>query len=134
MKGRAEVLSPASVIVLWRWVSSIFPSAVDDGIVRASPCCGVKLPKRERAEAVPLETEYVTTLIDSISDRYRTSVVLAPATGLRQGEVFGLSIARVDFLRRSVRVDRQLMTLQGPNPNLVRRRRRCRGARSRFLG
>lgn len=29
-------------------------------------------------------------------------------TGLRPGELFGLTVERVDFLRRSIRVDRQL--------------------------
>jgi hypothetical protein len=33
-------------------------------------------------------------------------IVFAVAMGLRQGECFGLTVDRVDFLRRHVRVDR----------------------------
>ena len=51
-------------------------------------------------------------------DRYRAAVILAATTGLRQGEIFGLTVDRVDFLRRTVRVDRQLVTIQGQEPVL----------------
>jgi len=40
--------------------------------------------------------------------------VLAAGSGLRQGECFGLTVYRVDFLRRTVRADRQLVTADGP--------------------
>lgn len=36
-------------------------------------------------------------------------MVLAAGTGLRQGECFGLTVDRVDFLRRTITVDRQLI-------------------------
>lgn len=116
VKGRSEVLAPATVIVVWRWVSSIFRAAADDGVVRVSPCRGVKLPKRERAQVVPLETEVVRGLVDAIPERYRAPVFLAATTGMRQGEVFGLTVDRIDFLRRQLRVDRQLITVQGVPP------------------
>lgn len=119
VKGRSEVLAPATVIVIWRWVSTIFRAAVDDGVVRVSPCRGVKLPKRERAQVVPLETEVVQGLVDALPERYRAAVFLAATTGMRQGEVFGLTVDRVDFLRRKVRVDRQLITMQGAPPVLA---------------
>lgn len=50
--------------------------------------------------------------------RYRALVVLAAATGMRQGEVFGLTIPRLDLLRRVVRVEQQLITIQGREPYL----------------
>ena len=39
--------------------------------------------------------------------------VTAAGTGLRQGEAFGLTVDRVDFLRRSLTVDRQIVLLRG---------------------
>lgn len=35
---------------------------------------------------------------------------IGAGTGLRQGEVLGLTLDRVDFLRRTVKVDRQMVT------------------------
>jgi len=40
-------------------------------------------------------------------------VTLAAGTGLRPGECFGLTLDRVDFLRRTLTVDRQLVTVTG---------------------
>lgn len=40
-------------------------------------------------------------------------VTLAAGTGMRYGEVAGLMVDRVDFLRRKVTVDRQLVTVPG---------------------
>ncbi|MFG1806209.1 hypothetical protein [Streptomyces sp. NPDC049040] len=43
------------------------------------------------------------------SDRYRAAVLLAAASGLRQGEVLGIEVGHIDFLRRTVRVAQQLV-------------------------
>jgi integrase len=43
-------------------------------------------------------------------------VTLAAGTGLRQGEAVGLGVDRIDFLRRQLSVDRQLITLPGRLP------------------
>jgi integrase len=44
-------------------------------------------------------------------------VILAAGTGLRQGECFGLTKDRIDFLPRTLRVDRQLVTVSGRPPS-----------------
>ena len=46
-------------------------------------------------------------------------MTLAAGTGLRQGEVFGLTVDRVDFLRRQLTVDRQLVTMPDRAPYLA---------------
>ena len=98
VKSRSEVLAPSTVILLWRWDSSIFRAATEDGVIRTSPCRGVKVPKRPREQVVPLETETVRRLIEAMPDRYRAAVVLAASTGMRQGEVLGLTVDRVELL------------------------------------
>ncbi|MHA6618925.1 site-specific integrase [Pseudonocardia sp. DLS-67] len=55
-------------------------------------------------------------LADAVPDRYRALVVLAAGTGLRQGECFGLTVDRIDFLRRTLEVDRQLIGSDGGKP------------------
>lgn len=55
-------------------------------------------------------------LAEVIPERYCAMVVLAAGTGLRQGEVFGLALDRGDFLRRTLMVDRQLVSSQGQLP------------------
>jgi len=114
VKGRSEVLSPGSVELVYRWVATIFRSAVEDRLIPASPCIRISLPKRDRRQLEPLTVEQVSALATELPDRLGGLVVFAAGMGLRQGECFGLTVDRVDFLRRQVRVDRQLIqTRQG---------------------
>jgi integrase len=53
-----------------------------------------------------------------VPERYRALVTLAAGTGLRQGEAFGLTVDRIDFLRRQLIVDRQLITMPDRAPYL----------------
>jgi len=100
-------LSPSSVEVAYSYVSSIFGEAVDDRVIATSPCVKIALPKIVRAQVTPLTLEQVRGVIESVPDRYRALVVLAAGTGLRQGEVCGLTVDRVKFLERRIVVDRQ---------------------------
>ena len=58
-------------------------------------------------------TEQILTLASTVPDRYRALITTAAGTGLRPGELFGLSVDRVDFLRKQLRVDRQLVRTRG---------------------
>jgi integrase len=115
VRGLSERLSPATVMVAFRWVSTIFRAAVQDDIIRKSPCVKITMPKPDPSahQVEPITVEQVRIVADAVPARYRAAVILAAGAGLRQGEVFGLTVDRVDFLRRSVRVDRQLVTLTG---------------------
>ena len=118
VKGRSEVLQPATVALVYGYLASIFRAAVGDRLIAASPCQGIALPKRERRRVIPLETTEVLALADQVPDRYRALVLTAAGTGLRQGEAFGLTVSHVDFLGRRLDVAQQLVTLPGRPPFL----------------
>jgi integrase len=84
-----------------------------------SPCVDVRLPKPAPKRVEPLATERVEALIAAMPERYRALVVLAAGTGLRQGEAFGLEVEAVDFLRRSLEVRQQLVTMPGQESYLA---------------
>ncbi len=110
VRGRSEVLSPGTVENVYRIVSAVFRSAVKDRLVAVNPCEDVTLPRRPHVEVIPPTVDEVWTLVDAMPPRYRIAGVLAAGAGLRQGEALGLTVDRVDFLRRQLRVDRQLST------------------------
>jgi integrase len=110
VKSISGELAPGSVELVYRWVSTIFKAAVGDRLIAASPCIRISLPKRADTEVVPLGVSEVEALVVAVPERYRALIVFAAAMGLRQGECFGLTVDRVDFLRRHVRVDRQLVS------------------------
>jgi len=119
VRGRSEELEPATVELVYRYVVAILRAAVADRLIARSPAIGIKLPKREVRRVEPLSTELVEQLLGAMPARYRALVVLAAGTGMRQGECFGLTLDRVDFLRRQVTVDRQLVLLPGAPPRLA---------------
>jgi len=76
-------------------------------VIASSPCQRISLPTETRVEVVPPTAEQVKALAEAISPRYRAAVVTLAGSGLRIGELLGLRKGDVDFLRRSVRVERQ---------------------------
>lgn len=108
--GRSAVLAPGSVELVYRHFAAAMRAAEDDRIIGRSPCQRVRLPRKARTEVVPPTVEQVEALASGIQDRYRAAVVLAAGAGLRLGEVFGVQVDRIDFLRRSLVVDQQLVT------------------------
>lgn len=109
VKGLSQTLAPTTVELIYRYLSAIFKAAVGDRIISVSPCVDITLPKQERRQVTPMTVEQVEAILAAIPGRYRALVVLAAGSGLRQGETFGLTVDRVDFLRRTVIVDRQLV-------------------------
>lgn len=118
-RGLAVKLQPSTVKVVHGILAAIFKAAVRDRRLTSSPCEGTKLPRVEPRRVVPLTTEQVGALVDAVPGPFRALLPLAAGTGLRQGECFGLTVDRVDFLRRSLTVDRQLVTVQGRPPFLA---------------
>jgi integrase len=118
VKGMTAHLAPSTVGTVHGVVSGIFRAAVRDRLVASNPCEGTRLPKTTPTRVEPLPVETVLALADAVPDRYRALVMLAAGSGM-QGECFGLTVDRVDFLRRVVRVDRQLVTVTGREPFLA---------------
>jgi integrase len=124
-RGLSDALQPSTVGIVHGIAAAIFKAAVRDRIIPASPCEGTKLPRKQPTRVEPLTTEQVEALVSAVPARYRALVVLAAGTGMRQGECFGLTADRVDFLRRQLRVDRQLVTVPGHAPFLAQPKTRA---------
>jgi integrase len=110
---KRRALAPETISVLHSVVSAIMRSAVRDRKIIANPCEGTRLPTKDRKPVIPLTTEQVDQARELMPLELQALVTFTAGTGMRQGEVFGLTVDRVDFLRREVRVDRQLLTRPG---------------------
>lgn len=106
-------LAPSSVRPVWGTLRAIFGAAVRDRAIGHDPCDGVKLPELPHAEIVPLLLSQVDALAEAVPARYRGMVAADAGSGLRQGEIFGLEVPKVDFLRREITVDQQVQPTAG---------------------
>jgi integrase len=118
VKRLSDELAPSTVTTVHHYVRSILKAAVRDRLIASSPCTDIRLPKQERPRVVPLEVGQVGALASAVPERWRAAVLLAAGTGLRQGEVFGLTLGNVHLLRRMLTVDHQLLTPVGDPPLL----------------
>ena len=101
--------SPATVETRFRILAAVFGSGVRDRLLPCSPCDGVRLPRKSARGALsPISTETVLALREAMPTHLQALVTVGAGTGMRRGELFGLTVDRVDFLRKEVRVDRQL--------------------------
>ncbi|WP_456824166.1 tyrosine-type recombinase/integrase [Cellulomonas sp. P5_E12] len=116
VKRMSLTLAPSTVSTIYKHVSAIFKAAVADRRIVVSPCSDLSVPKPRKAKVVPMTTEQVFALADAMLPKYRAAVILSAGTGLRLGEVLGLSVSHIDFLRRHVVVDRQLVQIAGQPP------------------
>ncbi|MCF4119956.1 tyrosine-type recombinase/integrase [Antribacter sp. KLBMP9083] len=95
-------------------IRSAFRAAVRDKVIGEDPTANVTLPRIRRPDqAMQIPTvEEVGAALAIAPDPFAPVIAICAFAGLRIGEVAGLQVRDVDFLRRTIKVDRQL---QGNN-------------------
>ena len=100
---RAHGSAPATVRQTHRVFSLLLALAVRDGRIPRNPADKVPLPRVTRGEPRFLSRDEVERLADA-AGADGDSMRLLAYTGLRFGEMAGLRVRRVDFLRRRLTV------------------------------
>lgn len=122
----AAQLAPSTVEVIYGRVVAVFRAAVRDRVATTSPCIDIRKPAKPPASTLEvLSRDQVFAQAAAMPERYRALVLAGAGTGLRPSELIGLTVDRVDFLRRS---SESTASSSGPGakgwPSLRRRRRR----------
>lgn len=112
-------LAPSTVRVLFAHVTSMFRAAVNDRAIAQTPCVGITLPEAGARDHLILTPKQVHALAAELPARYWAAVYVGAGCGLRQGEMLGLELQHVNFLRREITVVQQLKTLPGRKPFLA---------------
>ena len=88
--------------------------AVAVGYIRSNPAEACTLPKVVRKELKPLDEDATALFIDAIKGhRYETVFLVTLFTGMRQGEVLGLTWDCVDFTGGTLTINKQLQKTTG---------------------
>lgn len=107
--SRSAVLSPVTTRNLVGFVRGVFAAAVLDRLIGVSPVQRIALPRHEPDRVVPLTIDQVARLAGEMPERTRAMVITQAGLGLRIGELLALRLEHVDFLRRTVRIEVQLL-------------------------
>jgi integrase len=91
--------APSYVHALHRRLAQIMGAAVEDGLIRVSPCSRKTSPGTGSQRPCVATTEQVWALHDAMPARLRPAVLLGAFAGLRLAETCGLRAGDVDFMR-----------------------------------
>ncbi len=112
MSGRG--LAASTIRTRFNNVRTVLRAAVRDRVLARDPSLSVSLPRARRRDAamvVPTPAQ-VGGLLEQ-AGTFRAFVGLCAFAGLRLGEAAALKVADVDFLRRTIRVERQVQRANG---------------------
>ena len=115
VRARSRDLAPSYVSLILGHLKAILSAAVDDRLIGSNPAAAksVKAPRIERRKVVPWTVEEVQAIAAAHPDRYRAIPIVGAGTGLRQGELFGIALEDVDFLRHTLNVRTQVRLING---------------------
>jgi integrase len=95
-----------------QYLSTMLEAAVGDGYLAVNPARGAKRPHVDESPVVPFTADEIVALRAAAPGWFVVALDLGLGAGLRQSEATGLTVDRVDWLRRSLTVDRQLVTVK----------------------
>jgi integrase len=97
-----------------RYVRSVFKLAVVDRVIPLSPFDGIKAPTLVESAVDPPDVAEVKELLGgAYKDLWKAVFETDALTGLRSGELRGMRLEKIDFLRKVYRVDEQLVYEKG---------------------
>lgn len=102
----SAVQAPSTVARQYAVLRAIFAFAVNSDLIWRSPCRGIRLPQSRPRESRILDADALAELASQMGD-YALMPYLAVVLPLRWGEIAGLRVGRIDFLRKTITVSRQ---------------------------
>src|SRR5687768_16421597 len=108
-------LAPGTIKTRYVNVRSVFRAALKDKVIGSDPTDGVRLPRGRRADAamsIP-PPEEVGQLLAVADVRFQAFVALCAFAGLRAGEAAAVQLGDIDFLRKALKVGRQVQRVNG---------------------
>lgn len=92
-------LSGTYVDGIHRSLHRLFNNAVDEGHIAINPCDKVEKPKIDTPEKLTVRANDISKLIEELdpTDPTQLVIIMALRTGMRRGEIYGLSWGDIDF-------------------------------------
>lgn len=107
-------LSPKTIKCVHGIFHKALQQAVALGYLRSNPTTACKLPKVEPKEIKPLDDEAIRAFMEAIQGhRFEVIYLVTLFTGLRRGEVCGLTWDCVDLERGTIFINKQLQQVPG---------------------
>jgi integrase len=109
---RAGRPGQSTVAKAYRLLHSILATATTDELLVKNPCVIAGAGRERALERKVITVAQVWALAEAVEPRYRALVLMAAFTGLRRGELFGLTRGRIDLGNQTVTVVEQRQQLR----------------------
>jgi integrase len=106
VNGWSTSHAAASTVRMYAVLRALMSYAEDSEIIARNPCRRIRLPQLAPRVAEILDADRLARLADTMGS-YGPMAYLG-AFGLRWGEIAGLKVDRLDFLRQTIIIDHQL--------------------------
>lgn len=110
---RTEGLSASRIRQAYRVLSQLMASAVDNELIPATPCRGIRLPRMPQTEPHILTPLEASRLVGATTAPHDILVCLLAFAGLRIGEAFALRRGDFDLSKGLVVIDENLSEAGG---------------------
>lgn len=97
--------APASTTRMYAVLRALFNYAEDSELIPRSPCRRIRLPQTAPRTAEILDADGLARLAEAVGAN--GAMIYLGAFGLRWGEMAGLRVDRLDFLRQAITIDSQ---------------------------
>ena len=128
VNGWVKRCSPSTVVRHYAVLRAIFNHGVNTDLLGRTPCRGIKVPAAEPRESPLVDAADLARLAAAMPTGMELMPYLGAVLGLRWAEVAGLRVGAVNFLARTVTVERQrtrgeggVMVTQKPKTRAGRR-------------
>lgn len=113
-KGETPGLSAKTIKNIHGVLHKALEQAVKVGYLRFNPTDACELPRIERKEIKPLDSEAISRFMGAIQGhRFEAVYLTILFTGMRRGEACGLKWDCVDLDKGTIRIDKQLQHIPG---------------------
>lgn len=111
--GNIKPLSPKTIHLINGILHKALQQAVSIGYLRFNPADACTLPRVERKELKPMDDIAISRFMAAVQGHpYEAIFLVTLFTGMRKGEILGLTWDHVDFGRGSLLVNQQLQRLK----------------------
>lgn len=94
-------------------LNAMFKYAVHNRIISFNPCAGVEVPKTKKKDIRVLTVEEQREVIEQAKGRLHSNMIeVALGTGLRSGELRGLTWSDIDFRKREISINKTLVYIK----------------------
>lgn len=112
-KGDKPGLSPKTIKNVHGVLHNALKQATLNGYIRFNPADACTLPRSEKKELKPLDEDEIRTFLTAIQGhRFEDIFIVTLFTGMREGEVLGLTWDCVDFERGIITINKQMQLHQ----------------------